>query len=174
MPRIQKDWIERFTDTGARRLRSLFRRRVRRADDVPDLVQELYLRLLRMPEDAAVSNPEAYVFTVAANLAREHAVLTGRQGHTVPHDAPEVEPELVFRSSIEEELDMAVRAARLHAVLEELSPKCRAAVVLHYRDGLTYAEVGLRTGVSANMVKKYIVQALEHCRKRMDRLRGMP
>jgi RNA polymerase sigma factor (sigma-70 family) len=169
-----REWIERVVTRGGQQLRSLLRRRVRESDDVSDLVQEVYLRLLRMPKDAEVSNPEAYVFTMVANLAREHAILTSRFADAVPYDAPEIESDLSFLSGVEDDLDRQVRLARLHAVLEELSPKCRAAVVMHYRDGLSYAEVGARIGVSSNMVKKYVVQALAHFRKRMGRLRGMP
>jgi RNA polymerase sigma factor (sigma-70 family) len=171
MPKSRKEWIERVVATGGHQLRSLLRRRVRRQDDVPDLVQEVYLRLLRMPEDTSVSNPEAYVFTVAANLAREHAVLSGRLAHSVPHDAPEIEPDLAFSPAIDDEIDNETRAVRLREVLEQLSPKCRAAVILHYREGLSYAETAARLGVSTNMVKKYLVSALAHCRKRMGRLR---
>jgi RNA polymerase sigma factor (sigma-70 family) len=52
-------------------------------------------------------------------------------------------------------------------VLMQLSPKCRAAVALRYRQELSYEEIGERLGVSSNMVKKYLVQALAHCRCRM-------
>jgi DNA-directed RNA polymerase specialized sigma24 family protein len=43
-------------------------------------------------------------------------------------------------------------------------------VVLQYWHGLSYEEIGLRLGVSTNMVKKYLSQALVHCRRRMSRL----
>ena len=40
-----------------------------------------------------------------------------------------------------------------------------------YAHGLRYEEIALRLGVSTNMVKKYLSQALVHCRRRMARLR---
>jgi RNA polymerase sigma-70 factor (ECF subfamily) len=55
-------------------------------------------------------------------------------------------------------------------VLAELSPKCRAAVVMQYNHGLSYQEIAVRLGVSSHMVKKYLAQALVHCRRRMARL----
>lgn len=44
-------------------------------EDAEDLVQETYLRLLRAHQDQgeAIANPEAYLYTVALNLAREQA-----------------------------------------------------------------------------------------------------
>jgi RNA polymerase sigma-70 factor (ECF subfamily) len=55
-------------------------------------------------------------------------------------------------------------------VIDQLSPKCRAALILQYWHGLSYEEIGQRLGVSSNMVKKYLSQALVHCRRRMARL----
>ena len=68
------------------------------------------------------------------------------------------------------QLDREKTIKRLREVLDQLSPKCRAAVVLQYWHGLTYEEIGQRLGVSANMVKKYLSQAIVHCRRRMARL----
>ena len=36
------------------------------------------------------------------------------------------------------------------------------------RDGKTYEEIGARLGISRNMVKKYLAQALGECRKRVE------
>jgi len=55
-------------------------------------------------------------------------------------------------------------------VLQQLSPKCRAAVMLQYWHGMSYEEIAMQLGVSTNMVKKYLSQALAHCRRRMARL----
>ena len=44
--------------------------------------------------------------------------------------------------SIDSELDGDRAAERLYEVLRQLSPKCRAAVVLQYRDSLSYREIG--------------------------------
>jgi RNA polymerase sigma-70 factor (ECF subfamily) len=43
-------------------------------------------------------------------------------------------------------------------------------VVLRYRHELSYQEIADRLGVSSNMVKKYLAQALGHCRCRMARM----
>lgn len=55
-------------------------------------------------------------------------------------------------------------------MLKQLRPKCQAAVALRFVDGLSYAEVAIRLGVSRQMAKKYVTQALVHCRRRMARL----
>ena len=73
-------------------------------------------------------------------------------------------------AGFDDEADRDRRLERLQVVLGQLSPKCQAAVVLQYWHGLSYAEIGERLGVSPNMVKKYLSQALLHCRKRMQSL----
>ncbi|TGQ74193.1 RNA polymerase subunit sigma, partial [Mesorhizobium sp. M8A.F.Ca.ET.207.01.1.1] len=67
-------WEQRY-ELRRRLLRGFFLRRGSAREDAEDLAQEVYLRLLRSTGEHAdaVENPEAYLFTVAANLAREHA-----------------------------------------------------------------------------------------------------
>jgi DNA-directed RNA polymerase specialized sigma24 family protein len=36
---------------------------------------------------------------------------------------------------------------------------------------LSYEEIAQKLGISVNMVKKYLVQALAHCRRRMSSLK---
>jgi RNA polymerase sigma-70 factor (ECF subfamily) len=54
--------------------------------------------------------------------------------------------------------------------MKQLPPKWEAAVILHYTHGLSYREIASRLGVSPQMTKKYVAQALSHCRRRMARL----
>jgi RNA polymerase sigma factor (sigma-70 family) len=166
-----KSWIGRVFAERGEQLRTFLKRRARNQDEIADLVQEVYLRLLRVPDSATVANPESYVFAVASNLLKERAVLARRFAQSIVHDALEIETDLALEPAFGADLDAEVREKRLREVLAELSPKCRAAVVLHYREGLGYREIGLRLGISVPMVKKYRSQALLHCRRRMGHLR---
>ena len=65
--------------------------------------------------------------------------------------------------------DRVVRRQRLTELVERLSPKCRAVLILHYRDELSYAEIAERLAISSHMVKKHIVKALATCRQGMLR-----
>ena len=68
------------------------------------------------------------------------------------------------------DLDATQRVARLGVVLKQLRPKCRAAVELRFTQGLSYREIAMHLGVSPQMAKKYVAQALGHCRRRMAAL----
>ena len=158
-----------FADHGGA-LRAFFYRRVRRQPEAADLAQEVYLRLLRVPDMDSIRNPEAYLFTVASNLAKEHAVRERHLNGAVDVEDPAVQGQIADLPGFGAFLDTEARVKRLREVLRELPPKCQAAVALQYWQGLSYAEIGQQLDISPHMVKKYLSRALAHCRRRMARL----
>jgi RNA polymerase sigma factor (sigma-70 family) len=147
-----------------------FLKRTAHAWDAQDLVQELYLRLLRADRSGgeAILNPEAYLFTVAANLLKEHAARRQRS----PLGSDELEDvieRLATPCDAAAGVDRNLRRQRLADIIARLTPKCRAVLVMHYRDELGYREIAERLNISTHMVKKYIVKALATCRSGMAR-----
>ena len=55
-------------------LRRFLLARVRHAADVPDMIQEVYLRMLRVPKVESIRSPEAYLFTVAQHVIQQHTL----------------------------------------------------------------------------------------------------
>ncbi len=162
--------VERLFAEQRTALQAFFRRRIRGKDDVADLAQEVYVRMLRVSDQEAIRNPVGYLYTVANNLLKEHAVLERRRANSVDiADAP-ADEQLETLPAFEGDVDARQRAARLKVVLQELRPKCRAAVVLRFTHELPYREIALHLGVSPQMAKKYVAQALGHCHRRMARL----
>jgi RNA polymerase sigma factor (sigma-70 family) len=170
MPRSAKYLVERLFAEQYAALLAYFHRRTRARTDAADLAQEVYLRMLRVNDVEAIQSPQRYLFTVASNLLKENAELERRRGSSVELEAASAERQMQELPNFEHDVDTARRVERLRVVLEQLTPKCRAAVVLQYRYGLSYQEIADRLGVSPHMVKKYLTQALMHCRGRMSRL----
>jgi DNA-directed RNA polymerase specialized sigma24 family protein len=56
------------------RLRRFLKLRLSNASDVPDLAQEVFLRLMRVPRHEDIRSPEAYLFTVASHVVHQHHV----------------------------------------------------------------------------------------------------
>ena len=162
--------VERLFAEHGGGLQAFFSRRVRRRADAQDLAQEVYLRMLRISDPEAIRNPVLYVYTVANNLVKEHAVLDRRRASTLDIDEVPAHEQLETLPAFDSDLDTTQRATRLRAVLKQLSPKCQAAVALRFTHGLSYREVAVRLGVSPQMARKYVAQALAHCRRRMTRL----
>lgn len=146
-------------------LRGFFVRRGAK-DEAEDLVQETYLRLLRAHEcqGDAIANPEAYLFTVALNLAREQAVR--RRRSLLPIEELEnITTLLANEESVEDAAERAQRRQRLQTLLRTLPERTRAVLVMQYRDGLSYKQIAERMGVSPHMVKKHVVRGLSVCRR---------
>jgi RNA polymerase sigma factor (sigma-70 family) len=162
--------VERLFAEHRGALQTFFWRRIRSKADAADMAQEVYLRMLRISDQAAIRNPVLYLYTVANNLVKEHAVLDRRQASGIDIEEVATHEQLETLPAFDGELDTAQRVERLRVVLKQLRPKCQAAVELRFTHGLSYREVALRLGVSTQMAKKYVEQALVHCRRRMARL----
>lgn len=165
-------FIASIVASHGRQLLKFFVSRLPDASEARDLSQEVYLRLLRLERPDFVRCPEAYLFAVAANVAREHALRRSRRPlqialEEVPLDELSLDIDGMAALSPEDLAERSDRVRRLEKVLGQLSPKARAALIWHRRDGRTYGEIGARLGVSKNMVKKYLSQALAHCRERL-------
>ncbi|MDB6104643.1 MAG: polymerase sigma70 [Gammaproteobacteria bacterium] len=165
--------VERLFAEHRTALQTFFKRRIRSKADAPDLAQEVYIRMLRIKDQQAVRNPVLYLYTVANNLVKEHAVLEHRQASCIDIDGAPAEELLETLPTFDANLDATQRVARLGVVLKQLRPKCRAAVVLRFTHELSYREIGIHLGVSPQMAKKYVAQALGHCQRRMARLAGL-
>lgn len=157
--------------TRGEQLRRFLLARARNAADVPDIVQEVYLRMLRIPNIESIRSPEAYLFTVAQHVIQQHTL---RQAATppsveltqmldLPSASPDIDPVLAT--------DAAQCVEVLQKAMEELSPKVRAAFLLHRRDGLSCEDIGARLGLSLPMVKKNLMKALMHFRQRLQQVR---
>lgn len=150
-------------------LRRFLVSRVRNVSDVPDIIQEVFLRLLRVPDHEAIRSPEAYLFTVARHVAQQHTL---RQSAT----APSVELQQMLTQLSEAPSDPALEVSaqqsleELERALQTLSPKARATFLFHRRDGLTLEEIGNRLGVSRPMAKKYLATALVQFRKQLEEI----
>lgn len=148
-------------------LRRFLLPRVRVKADVPDIVHEIYLRLLRVPHWEAIRSPEAYVFTVARHVLQQHQL---RQT-AIPH-SPDLS-RLLDQSAAPPESDPMLSAAaeqcleQLQRSLDRLPAKVQAAFMLHRRDGLSFDEISQELGVSRALAKKYILTALVQLRLKL-------
>ena len=99
MAEPRKAFVERlFAHRGA--LQAFFFRRLQTKSDAADLVQEVYLRMLRVKDSDSILNPEAYLFTVAGNLLKENAAADRRQARAVEFDeADDAQPAVSVQGS---------------------------------------------------------------------------
>jgi RNA polymerase sigma factor (sigma-70 family) len=170
LPETAKQFVERLFGGNRTALLSFIRRFVREPSEVPDLVQEVYLRILQVRHTGKIHNPEGYLFTVAANLVKEQWALRRRHGSEVDAADENIQLYLSQVSGIESDIDHALRVRRLREVVKQLPPKGQAVIMLQYMHGMSHKEIAERIGISPRMVKKYLAQGIAHCRQRMRRL----
>jgi RNA polymerase sigma factor (sigma-70 family) len=135
-----------------------------RSDDIDDVAQEVFLRLLRYERAELVEHPQAYLFKMAANVAAEWAI-RARSRH--PHEArwlrdlpAESQPEYdVARYAAHEELERA---------LNRLPARQREVLRLHFAEGLEHAEIARRIGTSQRVVKRQLVKSYARLRSELD------
>jgi len=169
-PRNNSSFVAAVALEHGRRLKRFLSQRIYNKADVSDLMQEVYLRLLRVERCEEIRSAEAYLLTIAVHLVREHKVRHITRPEHV--DLDELVPSLRGRDSDapEAHVDTEQRLRAIERALARLSPNARAVLVLHRRDGFSLDEIGARLGVSRSMVKKYLVRGLAACRQQLSRL----
>lgn len=160
--------VAELAGTHREQLRRFLVTRVRNVADVPDIVQEVFLRMLRIPGREAIRSPEAYLFTVAQHVAQQHALreaavpaaieITRMLTHI--HATTDTDP--VLQASADQCLE------ELDRTLERMSPKVRATFILNRRYGLSLEEISSNLKISLPMAKKYLVKALFQFRHHME------
>jgi RNA polymerase sigma factor (sigma-70 family) len=160
----QKSFVAGLAVEYGQRLRRFLSTRARNAEDISDLSQEVFLRLMRVHQHEFIRNPEAYLFTVASHVAHQHAL----RESSIPKgvDVSELVAELQL-ASLDDPVayvETQQRLRHLQGALDQLPPKLATALLLHRFAGLSIEEIGDRLGVARVTAKKYLAQALLHCR----------
>lgn len=134
-------------------------RRMGRSQEVEDLEQEIYLRLLRMDQMECVREPLAYLYTVASNVVADYTVSQRQKAHvTVDSEAIESwanDPDRALPDNLAERIDLE---RQLDRALSELPPLQAKALILHYQEGLYCEEIAARLGLSPKSVDKYLAR----------------
>jgi RNA polymerase sigma factor (sigma-70 family) len=164
-------FLSRLFATQGGKLRAFIHGRIRNKHDTADVAQETFLRISRVADLDLIRDPNAYLFTIAANVIKENRISDRRATLAVRIDDEDVHQQLGELPDVEGDLDRDSRVRRLQEVLPQLPTKCHATIVLQYGRGASYQEIADALGISTHTVKKYHSQALAFCARRMSRLR---
>jgi RNA polymerase sigma-70 factor (ECF subfamily) len=146
------DWSALYEELYPGLVRYLHRR-VWDADRARELAQDVFVRALAARPD----NPRAWLFTVAANLARDETRLVVRRKKHLAllkteatADPPRVDPVA--------DMEAEERAESVRRALEALSERDREVLLL--RDaGLSYTEIAGRTNLAVGAVGTTLCRA---------------
>jgi RNA polymerase sigma factor (sigma-70 family) len=144
-----------------RELEVYLNRQLRCRDTAADLLQETFLRLSEQPADASLRNVRAYLYQTARNLVIDHfrreerrqtQATPAEQLADLPDETVPIDQALAARQKLE----------LLRRAMAELPDRTREIFELSRIEGLTYAEVARRLGISESSVQKHLAKALLH------------
>jgi RNA polymerase sigma-70 factor (ECF subfamily) len=128
--------------------------------DAAELAHDTFVRLLSARPSTQLDEPRAYLSTVAHGLMVNHWRRLALERAYLA--ALAARPEAVAPSP-EQQAIVIETLCEVDAMLDRLGAKVRQAFLLAQLEGLTYAEIAGRLGVSERMIKKYMAQAMLHC-----------
>lgn len=150
------------TSTFGRYRRELHRylmKRLRRPQDVDDLAQEVYLRLITLSDEKVIEKPLAYLYGVASHVLADHMfAMKERCVIDWSKDADDCmeSPACVLPDDLADRLNLQ---QQIDKAMAQLPPTHAAVLLAHKRDGLSYDECAEKLGLSIHTVEKYVTQA---------------
>lgn len=135
-------------------------RRLRCPHNAADFTHDAFVRLMHRNELDSLREPRAYLAVIAQGLVVDHVRRRELERAYLEAVSCLPEPEL---PSPETQLLLLEALARIDAMLKGLNPKARTAFLLSRLEGLSYADIAKRLGVSLSSVEKYMAMVLRHC-----------
>ena len=130
-------------------------------EDAEEIVQEAFVRLLRLDEPDTHSYLRSYLQRIASNIAIDRY----RRSQISPEIAanPDDETHLGVHQLSPERIQQSQETLiELQKCLDKLPPKCRTAFTLYKIQGKSYGDIAQTMGISESMVRKYVLQALRY------------
>lgn len=147
------------------KIRGWLRRAGWRREEIEDLIQETYARLVVRLEGSSareIDHTSGYVFAttrsvIADKLRRERVVSIRSVADITRLSDLHGDSEASDTATCQEELE------RLRAVIDRLPPQCRAVFVLRKIEGLSQAQTAQRLGLSESTVEKHVARGMQLC-----------
>jgi RNA polymerase sigma factor (sigma-70 family) len=131
----------------------------RNKSEIPDLRQDIYVRVYEAARKQVPERAKAFLFTTARNLMinriRDESVIpieavADLDVLGIAVDAPGPDRSAMARDALR----------RLQLALDRLPRRCREAVVLRKIDGLTVSEIAVRMGIAEKTVKTHLTDGI--------------
>lgn len=141
-------------------LQSWLRHRLGNVFEASDLAHDTFVNVIASGMAGRIEQPRPFLATVARHLViRQHRrrLLERAYLDTLALLPAELAP------SPEERLIALESLQAVDQALDALAPRAREAFLLAHLEGLSYADIAARLGVSMTSVKRYLAQGYERC-----------
>jgi RNA polymerase sigma-70 factor (ECF subfamily) len=133
--------------------------------DVDDILQETFIRVLNSEAKQEIQSPKGYLFVVSRNLVLKKLMQQSKEIHTEIDDAL-LEDDA--EDTVEKELHQKLKFERFSKVLSSLPEKNRRAILLRKLYYLSHKEIAKKMDVSVSSVEKYIANGLKQCKQSLS------
>lgn len=141
-------------------LNGWLRQRLNNSADAADLAQDTFVRVLLARTAGSLREPRSYLTTIARGLvidlyrrrSLEQAYLEALA--RIPEGA---------HPSLEEQALMLEALLEIDRMLDGLGARVRQTFILSQCEGLPYAQIAERLGISLRTVNSHMAKAMEHC-----------
>lgn len=144
-----------------------FAKRVKNPADIEDLVQEVFLRLLKRASGEQVDYAGAYIFRTAASVFSDW-VRNRTARRTKDHEEFETDLHGEVDFTPERVLMGRERLEKAIAILMELPERTRTIFVLRHIEGLRFKDICVRLGMPVRTVENHMARALSYLAARID------
>lgn len=149
------------------RLKAYLGRILKRPEDVEDIAQESFIRVLEAGSKGKIEYPKAYLYRTARNLAFNALAKKSNQLEDFIEDLPD--PSVIGEELTLEDQVMAQKRFELFCrAAAELPEQCRRVLILCRVYGLSMREVSERLDISVSTAEKHLAKGLLRCAAYME------
>jgi len=149
-------------------LRRFFSKRVKEQHEIDDLVQDVFVRLVRKANTDGTQIAARYVFQTAQSVLndwlRKRQVRQASAHEEIGTDLPELKDD----STPERVLGGKQSLAKATAAVLELPEVTRTIFLLRRLEGLRYSDIAKRLGMPMSTVEKHMARAVAHLDLRLN------
>lgn len=129
------------------------------AEEAEDVVQETFANLWEKLRDVEIQSLKSYLYAAVRN----NCLTKIRDAKpTIPFDPNYADD----RMTLEEQQERSEMESRIWKMIDELPERRREVFLMAKRDGLRYAEIAERTGLSIKTVENHVARAMQSLRKK--------
>ncbi|MBT8342718.1 MAG: RNA polymerase sigma factor [Desulfatitalea sp.] len=149
-------------------LRLFLLRKIGSAQEIDDIMQEVYLRLIRYGRRNIFEPNFSFLCTVALNVLRSQ-LRKQKVRAVASHDSIDEAKIEAATLSPEQFLKSAQGLEVIKSAIAALDDSKQQAFVMHRFEGLTYEAIGKELGISISAVRKRIVNAMHQVTKKIKK-----
>lgn len=160
-PQERNDALALHSGTLSKALAVYFARKGVEPHEIDDLIQEVFLRILKRGDSDQLEQFNGYVFTTAASVLTDRYRRRKARFFT---SHVEFNTEIHGDSAVGPDVELADRDSlnRATRILMQLPERTRHVFILRRVEGMSYGEISQRLGLSVSAIEKHMLRAARH------------